>query len=72
MINKLFNIWFIGLVILLTFTLTVMPIVTSIIMTIIFNDALWILFNLAYIILFPVICVMWKFICDIIPDGGII
>lgn len=72
MINKILNIWIIGLIILCVLGLTVTPFMASIILLFIFDDLSWLLFNLAYIILFPVITVMWKFIGDVISDGGIL
>ena len=72
MINKILNIWIIGIIILCVLGLTITPFTASIILLFVFDDLSWLLFNLAYILLFPVITVMWKFIGDVISDGGLL
>lgn len=68
MINKILNIWLIGLIILCMLCLTLAPFVIGIVFSIIFNNLLWLLSNLAYIILFPVIVLSWRFIFATIVD----
>lgn len=72
MINKILNIWIIGIIILCVLGLTITPFAASIILLFVFDDLSWLLFNLVYILLFPVITVMWKFIGDVISDGGLL
>lgn len=72
MINKILNVYLIGIMILCMLCLTLGPFVLGIVLSIVFNDCFYLLLNLMYIILFPVIIIAWRFIFETIVSGNLI
>lgn len=72
MINKILNVYLIGIMILCMLCLTLGPFVLGIVLSIVFNDCFYLLLNLMYIILFPVIIIAWRFIFEMIVSGNLI